>query len=113
MELSSKATPQMAKKIKSQCHEKAETIAEPKSGPRIGANEFTVINSAMNLVNSLPINISQAIERHSTTPPAPAKPWKKRNTIKLSILGAKAQHSEVMLKIIKEIASGKRRPSFP
>ena len=60
----------------------------------------------MNEVNSLPLNLSQAIERVKTIPPAADKPCNNLKNTKIHTFGERAQANDDKVKITKQNNNG-------
>ena len=82
--------------------------------PMMGADTGAIPLMAPTIANALarlaPLNLSVAIEREITIPPAAAQPCTKRNRTKNQMPGAQMHPNVAPKKSHKEIRSGKRRP---
>ena len=86
--------------------------APPITGAATGAMPLMAPITAKALAKLAPLNLSVAIEREMTIPPAPAIPWIKRKAIKTSILGEKIQASVEPKNNHMDTNSGWRRPNL-
>lgn len=92
------------------CQPIAFTIIPPAIGAMTGATPFIAPTMAKDFARLCPLNLSVAIERAITTPPAAAAPCTKRSRTKVSIFGAKMQANvDIRYKTI-DIISGGLRP---
>ena len=79
-------------------------------GAVTGAMPLTDPMVPIAFMSSRPSKRSVAIERDSTMPLAPAKPWKNRRVIKVRILGDRIEITVMAMKSTRQTRSGFLRP---